>query len=126
MNIALQPAAEMGSRLLAVVESENTFDFAMQFVGKVNRSGAAAIRAAIVFESFKINSEGAVELGNSTGENHGPSSGTFLHDDEAVRSGKFLYLFDIARFGSELLGKFLTFDVRGPPACAVEILESIT
>jgi hypothetical protein len=116
----------MGFRLLTVVKPENPFDFAVQFVGQMNRSGTAAIRAAFMFESFKINPESAVELGDSTGENHGPPSGTFLHYSEAVRSGKFLYLFDITRVGSELLGKFLTFDVRGPPASTVEILESIS
>jgi hypothetical protein len=111
MNVSLKPAPEMRSRLLAIIEPENAFNFAVQFVGQTNRPSAAAIEAALMFEPIKINSERAVELRNGAGENYGPPCGTFLYNRDAVRTGKFLYLLDIARVGSELLREILALDV---------------
>ena len=89
MNVTLKAATEMWSRLLAIIESENAFDLAIQFVGQMNRPGAAAVGAALMLEPLKVNSEGAVELGDGAGENYGTPCRAFLHDREAVRTGKF-------------------------------------
>lgn len=126
MNVTLKPAPEMRSRLLAIIESENAFNFAVQFVGQMNRPSAAAIGAALMFEPLKINSEGAVELRDGAGENYGPPCGTFLYDREAVRTGEFLHLLDIGRVSSELLREILALDVLRTAAGAVKFLDSIT
>jgi hypothetical protein len=65
----------MRSRLLAIIEPEDAFDLAAQFVGQMNRPGTAAIGAALMFEPLKINPKGAVELGDGAGENYGPPCG---------------------------------------------------
>ena len=116
----------MRSRLLAIIQPENAFNFAVQFVGQMNRPGTAAIGAALMFEPLKINPEGAVELGDGAGENYAAPCGTFLHDREAVRTGEFLYLLDIGRVGSELLREILALDVLRWAADAVKLLDSIT
>ena len=114
-----------GSRLRAIIEPENAFNFALQFVGQMNRPCAATIGAALMFEPLKIDSEGAVELGDGAGENYAPPCGAFLHDREAVRAGEFFYLLNIARVGAELLRKISALDVLWWAAGAVKLLDSI-
>ena len=125
VNLPRQAATEMGPRLGTIIKSENAFDFVVQFVGQVKRSGAAAIGAALMFEPLKINSEGAVELRDGAGENYAPPCGTFLYDREAVRTGEFFYLLYIARVGSELLREILALDVRRAIASAMKLLDLI-
>ena len=126
MNIALEPAPEMRSGLRAIIEPENAFNFAVQFVGQMNRPSPAAIGAALMFEPLEINSEGTVELCNCTGENDGPPRGVFLDDREAVRTSEFFYLLDIARVGPKLLGEILALDMRRPAAGSMKLLDAIT
>ena len=125
MNVTLKAAAEMRSRLWAIIEPENAFNFAVQFVGQMNRPGAAAVGAALMFEPLEVNSEGAVELCDGAGENYGSPCGVFLDDREAVRTGEFFYLLDIARVGSELFRKILALDVLPPAAGAMKLLDAI-
>ena len=78
-----------------------------------------------MFEPLEINSEGTVELGDGAGENYAAPCRAFLHDREAVRTGEFLYLLDIAGVGSELLREILALDVHRRPARAVKLLDSL-
>ncbi len=123
MDITLKPAAEMRSRLLAIVKPENAFHFAVQFVGQMNRPSAAAIGAAIMFESLKVYAEGAVKLGYRASENHRPPCWAFLYDGEPVGAGELFYLLDIGGVSSELSREIFALDVFGPTAGLMKLLH---
>jgi hypothetical protein len=125
MNIALQPAAEMRSRLLAIVKAENTFDFALQLVGQTNRPLAAAIGAAIMFNLLEIDSQGLVERLDGAAQNHAAPWGTFLNHREAVLTGEFLHRLHIVRVGTELLREILALEVFRWAACLVKPLDPL-
>src|SRR5438132_7829151 len=50
MNVTLRPAAEMRSRLRAIIEAEKAFNFTVDLVWQMNRPSAASVRAALMFE----------------------------------------------------------------------------
>jgi hypothetical protein len=125
MDVTLQAAPVMRSRLLAIVKTEDPFDLVVQFVGDLDCAAPAAVGAALVFDSLEVNSERLVELGDGPSENYGPPGGTFLHHGKAVRAGKFLHLLDVGRIGAELLREILPLHVLMPAVSAVKVLESI-
>ena len=72
MHIAVRRrAAEMRPCLGPVVEAEDGFDDAVQFVGQMDRSGPAAVRPAVMLELLQVDAECLVELGDRAGENDG-------------------------------------------------------
>ena len=116
---ALPAGAKMRPRLGTIIESEDAFDLAVQFVGQHHRAGAAAIGTALMLEPFKINLEGVVELSNRAGEMN-TSSGRRLRarrSDHAMRriSSPPEYLRVSAKFTGELLAR----QVLGTRACHV-------
>jgi hypothetical protein len=94
--------------LRAIVETEHTLNFAIEFIGQMNRSCSSPVRPTFVFKTFEVHVKRPIELGNCARQDHAPPDRVFLHDSQAMGRSEFLNLLNVAGLSSETLCKFFT------------------
>jgi hypothetical protein len=114
----------MGSRLRAIVETEHTFDQAVQLIRQMHRSGPPTIRASFVLELLQLNPECLAELGNGPRENRSAARRVFLDDRKTVPVSELFDRIHITGVGSELPREILPLDVSTSPVSANKLLNS--
>ena len=107
--------AKAGVGLGTVVEAEHGGHRALQLVGQMDLSRPAAIGAARMLESFQIDLERVVELGDRTGKDNRPARRVFLDDHETMRVGELPDRRHVRGIGAELLRVLLAAEVTVRP-----------
>ncbi len=96
-----------------VVETEDAFDYSVEFFGEVDGTGAAAILAGWMLILLELDTEGGVHCGDSACENYRAAGGACFFHREVVGAGEGLDESDAGGIGSVLLLKILAAKV-GP------------
>jgi hypothetical protein len=109
--------------LRAIVETEDAFNFAIQFIGQMNRSCSPSVRPTFVFKTFEVYVKRPIELGNCARQDHAPPGRVFLHHSQAMGCSEFLNLPNVTGLSPEMLCKFFTLQMLWSATGFIEILD---